>query len=67
MVTVEELPDGPLQQAFWEKHALQCGFCTPGLLITAFHFLQDNPCPTRDEMRLPGTYADVPATRILVT
>lgn len=41
----------PLQEAFWEHHALQCGFCTPGILMTAVHFLQSNPNPTRDEIR----------------
>lgn len=54
--TVEGLadPDGklhPLQEAFWEKHGLQCGFCTPGVLISACHFLEENPCPTREEIR----------------
>lgn len=41
----------PLQQGFWEKHGLQCGFCTPGFLMTAYHFLQENPQPTREEIR----------------
>jgi len=56
ILTVEGLagPDGtlhPLQAAFWEKHGLQCGFCTPGVLISAYHFLKENPHPTRDEIR----------------
>jgi aerobic carbon-monoxide dehydrogenase small subunit len=40
----------PLQQAFWEKHGLQCGFCTPGMLLTAKELLADNPDPTREEV-----------------
>ncbi|WP_076860204.1 (2Fe-2S)-binding protein [Bradyrhizobium mercantei] len=41
----------PLQKAFWEKHGLQCGFCTPGMLMTAKELLDRNPRPTRDEIR----------------
>lgn len=41
----------PLQQAFHEYHALQCGFCTPGMLIMAVDFLRVNSSPTRDEIR----------------
>lgn len=55
VTTVEGLgsPDHlhPLQRAFWEEHGLQCGFCTPGFLMTAEHFLRGNPQPTRDEIR----------------
>ncbi|MCC4118466.1 (2Fe-2S)-binding protein [Aromatoleum toluclasticum] len=40
----------PLQQAFWEKHGLQCGFCTPGMLMTAVEFLAANPDPSREEV-----------------
>jgi carbon-monoxide dehydrogenase small subunit len=40
----------PLQQAFWEKHGLQCGFCTPGMLLTAKELLDANPNPTREEV-----------------
>ncbi|QBD77624.1 (2Fe-2S)-binding protein [Ktedonosporobacter rubrisoli] len=40
-----------LQQAFWEEHGLQCGFCTPGILTTMTWFLQQNPAPTRAEVR----------------
>jgi aerobic carbon-monoxide dehydrogenase small subunit len=40
-----------LQQAFHEKHGLQCGFCTPGMLNTALDFLRVNPAPTREEIR----------------
>ncbi len=53
--TVEGLvQDGemhPLQQAFWEKQGLQCGFCTPGFLMTAYELLQQNPDPTDEEIR----------------
>ena len=41
----------PLQQAFHEKHGLQCGFCTPGVLMTVVPFLEQNPHPTEDEIR----------------
>ncbi len=41
----------PLQEAFWEKQGLQCGFCTPGMLMRAYEFLQENPNPTEDEVR----------------
>ena len=40
----------PLQQAFWEKHGLQCGFCTPGMLMTAQELLASNPDPTREQV-----------------
>ena len=55
IVTIEGLADGdtlhPLQQAFHEKHGLQCGFCTPGMLIAALDFLRTNPSPTEEETR----------------
>jgi carbon-monoxide dehydrogenase small subunit len=41
----------PLQQAFWEEHGLQCGFCTPGMLMVAIELLSKNPNPTEDEVR----------------
>ncbi|OGO18487.1 MAG: (2Fe-2S)-binding protein [Chloroflexi bacterium RBG_16_48_8] len=41
----------PLQQAFWEAHGLQCGFCTPGILMTLIPFLAENPSPTEAEIR----------------
>jgi carbon-monoxide dehydrogenase small subunit len=41
----------PLQHAFWEKHGLQCGFCTPGILMTLVPFLEANPNPTESEIR----------------
>lgn len=40
-----------LQQAFWDNHGLQCGFCTPGILMTLTEFLQDNPDPSEVEVR----------------
>ena len=40
-----------LQQAFWENHGLQCGFCTPGILMTLTEFLRDNPDPSETEVR----------------
>jgi carbon-monoxide dehydrogenase small subunit len=41
----------PLQAAFWEKHGLQCGFCTPGMLMTALELLRENPSANREEIR----------------
>ena len=41
----------PLQEGFWEKHGLQCGYCTPGMIISARAFLAKNPNPTEDEIR----------------
>lgn len=41
----------PLQQAFWEAHGLQCGYCTPGILMTLVPFLQQNPDPSEEEIR----------------
>jgi carbon-monoxide dehydrogenase small subunit len=56
VMTVEGLaaPDGtlhPLQQAFRDKHALQCGFCTPGILLTVYAHLRDGPAPGEPEIR----------------
>jgi aerobic-type carbon monoxide dehydrogenase small subunit (CoxS/CutS family) len=55
VTTVESLADGaalhPLQQAFHEHFGLQCGFCTPGILMTAIFFLQQNPAPTEEQVR----------------
>jgi carbon-monoxide dehydrogenase small subunit len=52
--TVEGLADGdnlhPLQQAFWEHHGLQCGFCTPGFLMLLVGAFRDNPDPTDEEL-----------------
>ncbi len=41
----------PVQNAFWEKHGLQCGFCTPGMILTAVDLLSHNPHPTEEEIR----------------
>jgi carbon-monoxide dehydrogenase small subunit len=55
VLTVEGLADGeklhPLQQAFWDEHALQCGFCTPGFLLTAVELLRENHDPSEEEIR----------------
>ncbi len=55
LMTVEGLAQGdtlhPLQQAFQQYHALQCGFCTPGLLMTAYALLQETPHPSAEEVR----------------
>lgn len=56
VLTVEGLAtDGelhPIQEAFSDHHALQCGFCTPGMLLSALTFLRENPDPTDDEIKL---------------
>jgi carbon-monoxide dehydrogenase small subunit len=55
IMTVEGLEqDGhlhPLQEGFWQEHGLQCGYCTPGMLMTSYAFLKKNPQPTEDEIR----------------
>ena len=55
IMTVEGLEqDGrlhPLQEGFWQEHGLQCGYCTPGMLMTSYAFLKKNPNPTEDEIR----------------
>jgi carbon-monoxide dehydrogenase small subunit len=55
IMTIEGLADGenlhPLQTAFWEKHGLQCGFCTPGMIMTATALLERTPRPSEDEIR----------------
>lgn len=55
ITTVEGLATGselhPLQEAFWKHHGLQCGFCTPGILLTVQELLADNPDPTDAEIR----------------
>jgi carbon-monoxide dehydrogenase small subunit len=55
ILTVEGLgtPDNlhPIQEAFWEAHGLQCGFCTPGILMTLIPFLEENPDPDEAEIR----------------
>jgi len=53
--TVESLADGtgyhPIQQAFWDLHGLQCGFCTPGMMMAAVSLLKRNPHPSDEEIR----------------
>jgi aerobic carbon-monoxide dehydrogenase small subunit len=62
ITTIEGLgsPDAlhPLQQAFWEKHGLQCGFCTPGVIMTAVDLLAERPDPSEAEIRhaIDGNY-----------
>lgn len=55
IVTVEGLAtDGkldPMQEAFWNEHGLQCGFCTPGMIMASKQILDRNPSPTEDEIR----------------
>jgi carbon-monoxide dehydrogenase small subunit len=55
ITTIEGLaPDGqlhPLQSAFWEEHGLQCGYCTPGMILAAVGLLKDNPTPSEQEIR----------------
>jgi carbon-monoxide dehydrogenase small subunit len=41
----------PVQEGFWEKHGLQCGYCTPGMIIAATQLIDRNPDPSRDEIR----------------
>ena len=62
VLTIEGLAkDGqlhPLQEGFWEEHGLQCGFCTPGMIMTAHQLLERNPNPSEEEIRrgLTGNY-----------
>jgi aerobic carbon-monoxide dehydrogenase small subunit len=54
ITTIEGLGNGkltPMQQAFHEEHALQCGYCTPGMIIAATDLLRDNPHPSDEEIR----------------
>jgi carbon-monoxide dehydrogenase small subunit len=55
ILTIEGLADGeqlhPLQEAFWTHHGLQCGFCTPGMLLTALELLRECPDPSEEETR----------------
>ena len=56
VLSVEGLAKGPVlhavQEGFYTQHGLQCGFCTPGMLMRAYRFLQENPSPTEAEVRL---------------
>lgn len=53
--TIEGVAQGgqlhPLQEGFWEKHGLQCGYCTPGMIMSAKHLLSKNPDPSETEIR----------------
>jgi len=55
VMTIEGLAQNgslpPMQDAFWEKHGLQCGFCTPGMIMSAVELLELNPDPTDEEIR----------------
>jgi aerobic carbon-monoxide dehydrogenase small subunit len=55
VTTIEGLASGdtlhPLQEGFWEKHGLQCGFCTPGMIMASYQILKNNPRPTEAEIR----------------
>ena len=55
VLTIEGLAQGeklhPIQEAFWEWHGLQCGFCTPGMILSAYQLLKRNPKPTEIEIR----------------
>jgi carbon-monoxide dehydrogenase small subunit len=51
-LTEEDAELHPLQEAFRDAHGLQCGFCTPGILMTLLPFLEENPDPTEDDVRL---------------
>ena len=55
ITTIEGMAEGgvmhPLQQGFYEEHGLQCGFCTPGMIMRAAELLADNPDPSEDEIR----------------
>jgi carbon-monoxide dehydrogenase small subunit len=55
VMTVEGLEQNgklhPVQEGFWQEHGLQCGYCTPGMMLTSFAFLKDHPAPTEDQIR----------------
>jgi len=55
VMTIEGLaPEGklhPLQESFWAEHGLQCGYCTPGMIMSAVDLLKDNPAPSEQEIR----------------
>jgi aerobic carbon-monoxide dehydrogenase small subunit len=55
ITTIEGLATGdqlhPIQQAFWDEHGLQCGFCTPGFIMATAQVLDENPSPTDDDIR----------------
>ena len=55
ITTIEGVADNgnlhPIQEGFWEKHGLQCGYCTPGMIMATYDLLQSNPNPTEEEIR----------------
>ena len=55
IITIEGLAENgnlhPLQEGFWEKHGLQCGYCTPGMIMASYGLLKTNPNPTEEEIR----------------
>ena len=55
VVTIEGLAKNgelhPLQQSFWDQHGLQCGYCTPGMIMSTVNLLKDNPTPSEQEIR----------------
>jgi aerobic carbon-monoxide dehydrogenase small subunit len=55
VTTIEGLADAgqlhPLQEGFWEEHGLQCGYCTPGMIMSAVNLLSENPNPTEQQIR----------------
>lgn len=55
ITTIEGLADNgqlhPMQQAFWDQHGLQCGYCTPGMIMAAVKLVENNPSPTDDDIR----------------
>src|SRR5260370_25887279 len=72
VTTIEGLaPEGglhPIQEGFWEKHGLQCRFCTPGMIMASYQLLKNNPNPTEDEIRtgLEGNICRCPGYQNLV-
>jgi carbon-monoxide dehydrogenase small subunit len=55
ILTIEGLAQGeklhPIQEAFWEKHGLQCGYCTPGMIMQSYWLLKNNPNPSEEEIK----------------
>jgi len=55
VTTIEGLANGdnlhPIQEGFWEKHGLQCGYCTPGMIMASYQLLKNNPNPSEEEIR----------------
>jgi aerobic carbon-monoxide dehydrogenase small subunit len=51
ITTIQGLDDHPVQRAFHEQHALQCGYCTPGMIMASVDLLNDNPDPTEEQVR----------------